>query len=198
MPGPPDGSPGECRGLSRWIPRRMPGLLPMDPPANAGGPSRSTIDSPGESRGFSFWVQCASGRRGGGRGEDLQQLAPAALGVEPGPHRIGLLGVALEVAMLELDAGAVRADRDETHLDLGPEARVVLPVGSDLPRQDEAVGRLPDQHVTPVALAAVDAALEPAAARPRLHDRGLCRGLADVVGGERPPGDVPLRDYGEC
>src|SRR5207248_1640624 len=57
--------------------------------------------------------------------------------------------------------------------------------------------RIPDQHATPIAFAAIAAALEPTPADTRLDDGGLRRRRADMMCRERPPGPVLLREHVE-
>src|SRR5262249_52554321 len=69
-------------------------------------------------------------------------------------------------------------------------AGVVAELGVELPRQDQASGRVPGQHLAPVTLAAVFAELVPAPVHPRLDDAVLERGLSDVVLPRPPPPHV--------
>src|SRR5215470_12631069 len=99
------------------------------------------------------------------------------------PHRIGTVAVPLEVPVLDLDTRAVRSLRHEPHLDLAGlrGVRVVPPVTLQLPRVHEAVRRIPHEHPAPVALAAVDTGLVPAAAHLRFERAGGHVRFADVV-----------------
>jgi hypothetical protein len=84
--------------------------------------------------------------------------------------------VAVEMAVLELHAGACSSSamkRTSTSLRLSGWSR--LPVGRDVPAEDDAVGRLVGEHGRPLALAAVGAAVVDAAA-----DALLEHGLGDV------------------
>src|SRR5262245_31090161 len=75
--------------------------------------------------------------------EDLQQTGPAAIDVLA--HLLASLGAhLLELAMFELDARRIRAVGNESNLHLGTDRRVGLPLAVDVPRHDEAPGRLPD------------------------------------------------------
>lgn len=78
--------------------------------------------------------------------------------------------------MLELKARASLPLRDEANLDFRPQSRVVLPVGSDVPREYETRVRLSGEDAPPVAGAAVLAALIPSSTDARLDDRihGIC------------------------
>jgi hypothetical protein len=83
------------------------------------------------------------------------------------------------MAVLELDTGAIGSLRDEADLDLAglPEVRLELPVRADVPADDDAVRRLVGEDARPVALAAVDPAIEEVPAGARLEHR-----LGDVHG----------------
>src|SRR5262245_28512990 len=131
------------------------------------------------------------------RGEQRQYPAPTALRLERAAHGLGRLAETLELAMLQLDARQRRTEHDEAHLHLGGEIRIVLPVRADLPGEHDAAGRIPHQHLAPLAFAAVGGALEPAPAGARLDDRGLGILLADVVGRARPPRAVLLGEGAE-
>src|SRR4029453_3452377 len=116
-------------------------------------------------------------------------LGPARGRVEDGLHLPGLLAVCVEqAAVLELDPGAPLTLGDEPDLDLCVDLRVVAPVGADLPVEHDPVGWFVGEYPSPVALAAVDAPLEPASAGAQLDDRRLRLGAADRLGLERPPG----------
>src|SRR4029434_10320773 len=97
---------------------------------------------------------------------------PCVVRVEDVAHGLGLVAVVLQTPMLQLDTRAPRRLGDKAHLHFGVELRIVAPVGGHAPSQYDAVRGVPYQHAAPVALAAVVAALEPAPAHPRLHDRG--------------------------
>jgi hypothetical protein len=85
--------------------------------------------------------------------------------------------VPVEVAVLELDPGAVGALGAEPHLDLAGLLRVALdlPLRADVPAEDDPVGRLVGQDPRPAAFAAVDAAVDDVPALVRLE-----HGLGDV------------------
>ena len=65
--------------------------------------------------------------------------------------------------MLELDACRAGGQRHEFDVHLRHEIRVELELRIELPRQDQTLGRFPRDHVTPLALCSVLAALVPAA-----------------------------------
>src|SRR6266498_1202139 len=99
------------------------------------------------------------------------------------------------MAMLQLDTRAIFALGDEAHLHFRLQIRVVLPIGVDLPRKQEPGVRFPREHPTPVTSAPVVTALVPAAAHAGL-DHGVHRlRLADLVGGEWPPGAHLLGEH---
>src|SRR4051812_23537347 len=79
----------------------------------------------------------------------------------------------VEVAVLELDARALRGLGDEGDLDLARLRRVGLdpPLRADVPAEHDAARRLVDEHARPVAFAAVDAAVVDAPALPTLEHR---------------------------
>src|SRR5262249_55467702 len=111
---------------------------------------------------------------------------PAAGGADALAHRLGLVTVILEAAMLELDPGLALALGDEADLDLGQETGIELPLGTELPGEHEARRRLPDQDAAPLAFTAILAALIPAPAGPGLHDGFLLRRFGDGMA-LRPP-----------
>src|SRR6516164_8172736 len=72
---------------------------------------------------------------------------------------------ALEVTMLEIDAGASARLGAEAHLDLGAHGRprVRLPFGADLPGDHQSLGRLPHAHVSDDHVGSILVARVPAA-----------------------------------
>src|SRR5689334_15939202 len=86
-------------------------------------------------------------------------------------HRLPSRAVTLDVAMLELDARAIGANRGEAHLDLA--ALVVigleLPLNADIPADHKALRWLIGEHPRPTAHAAVHAAVVDVTADPRLE-----------------------------
>src|SRR4051794_3803456 len=94
-------------------------------------------------------------------------------------HPLPALAVAVEVAVLELDARAVGGLRDEAHFDLAASVGVGLrlPVRADVPAEHDAVRRLVSEDTSPSALAPVDATVVDVAADSRLE-----HGLRDIDG----------------
>src|ERR1700733_14412432 len=91
-------------------------------------------------------------------GEALQVQRPALVAVHAFSDPLPSLAVAVQVAVFELDPGALGPLGDETDLDLARLLRVGLdlPPRADIPADDHAVGRVVDQDPGPTALAAVD------------------------------------------
>ena len=75
--------------------------------------------------------------------------------------------------------------------------RPPVPVGVEVPREQDARRRIPLEHAAPVALCTVRRALEPAAAGARLDDHGLGHLLADVVALPEPPRRHAVREHVE-
>src|SRR5262245_50105817 len=73
--------------------------------------------------------------------------------------------------MLQFDAGAIWRLGDELHLDLAhlPGIGLDLPVLTDIPADDDALGRLVRQHARPTAFVAVASAVVDVAAHARLE-----------------------------
>src|SRR5579862_1609167 len=125
--------------------------------------------------------------------------APAVGRIDPlAEDRAILPAEAFEVAVLQLDPRS-RTLGEKTDLDLGGTVRVALELRVEIPAQYDAAGRVPDQHLAPVALAPVLAGLVPAAALARF-DRGRAHvGLADMMGARPPRGDLAReRVEGAC
>src|SRR5438045_348014 len=101
-------------------------------PRDAGRATRS-LPPPEPGRGRpGAPVRCRPWRsrsRLGRAGEPLQQFPPVALALEDGTHLVAPRPVPVQAAMLELDPGVALSIGDEAQLDLGLQARVVLPVG---------------------------------------------------------------------
>jgi hypothetical protein len=110
-------------------------------------------------------------------GESVEVEAPALVAVDSFADAFPAVAVAVEVAVLELDARAVRGLGDEAHLDFaGPVwVGLELSVGADVPAEDDPVRRLVGEHTGPAALAAVDAAVDDVAPDVRLE-----HGLGDL------------------
>src|SRR3954451_18464906 len=81
------------------------------------------------------------------------------------------VAVPVEVAVLELDAGALRGLGDELHLDLAGVVRIRLdlPLRADVPAEHDAGGRFVGEDGRPPALAAVGAAVGDVAAELRVE-----------------------------
>src|SRR5215472_7963005 len=140
---------------------------------------------------------------GGGchRGVVLEDAGPAAWSADT-PVDVGRTGaVPADVSVLELDHRPAIRLLVERGLELAGvrDVRVVYPrvaVRGDLPRDDDAVRRLAGENLSPLALAAVDAALVVTATRARLEHGFRHLGLADVVA--RPPAVVSVGKQREC
>src|SRR5688572_33397975 len=85
-----------------------------------------------------------------------KQLAPAAVhaGLVIAAHLGGTVAEALEVAMLEVDDD-MAVILGEPDLDRRLEIGVIVPVGVELPGEEDPVGPLPIEHLAPILLAAV-------------------------------------------
>src|SRR5215469_2226974 len=94
----------------------------------------------------------------------FEDRGPSARGADRLADLLRELAIALEVAMLEVDARRTLALRRESQLDLGHEVADVFPFGRQLPREHQPMWRLPHEHMADVALDAVYAALEPSSA----------------------------------
>src|SRR5712671_3512289 len=102
----------------------------------------------------------------------------------------------LELAMLKFDQGRVGAFDREAHLDLGADGRIGLPMAVDVPADDEALRRIPEENLADGGLRAVLAGLVPASAKTRLDRHGLQRRSADRSLA-RPPTVKPRREHFE-
>jgi hypothetical protein len=111
---------------------------------------------------------------------------PTVSRVERRASSLGLFAVALEIAVLEVDACAVGTVASESNLYLGHEVRVEGPRGVELPTKQDPSGRIPSEDPTPGAFASVYCALVPSAAWSRLDNNGLPRRLEERVA-EWPP-----------
>src|SRR5262249_24562332 len=141
---------------------------------------------------------------GSGRGCDLgvvvQNARPASGAGDAAVDSGGSRAVPVDVAVLELDPGLPVELFAEGDFELAGAGQVGVvdprvPLGGDLPGDDDPARRVAGQHGAPLALAAVDAAFVVAAADPRLeHGLGHLGG-ADVVAG--PPAVVSLGEQRE-
>src|SRR5207237_2629115 len=79
----------------------------------------------------------------GALGEALEADLPTLGRADCVAHLLPALAVAVEVAVLELDARSARDFGHEAHLDLAGALRIglELPLQADVPADDEAVGR---------------------------------------------------------
>src|SRR5680860_860126 len=92
------------------------------------------------------------------------------------------VAVPVEVAVFDVDAGAVLGERGERDFDLAGLVLVSLdlPVGADVPAEHEPGMRFVGQHACPAAFAAVGAAVDDVAPDVGLHD-GLGDGHREQV-----------------
>ena len=86
--------------------------------------------------------------------EEIQQAGPAAGSADRRTHRISTRTHPFEVAMLQFDPGGTVGLRREGDFDFARfgEVGLVAPLMRDLPRDDEAVRRIPFQDLAPVAV----------------------------------------------
>src|SRR3954453_22395553 len=131
-------------------PPRVPGS-----PASSGCPSTPTRTE---------WL--APPRR---LGEHAEDAGPATFGVEHLAHLVGAVAEPVEIPVLELEPGAVRAFGVEASLDLCVDVGIGREIGVDLPVEHDPVGRVPHEHATPLLLADGRGGV-PAAALSWLHD----------------------------
>src|SRR6266542_2181774 len=156
-------------GSDRWRRRT--------PPLRAGRPRRSRRSGPSAAVGEQGGVPVEVERPTGVVSYAVADCLPA-------------WAVPVEVAVLELDPGALRVLRDEADLDLAGVLRLGLdlPRRADVPAEHDPLRWLVDQHAGPVTLAAVGAAVVDVAADPRFED-----GLGDwrreqvALGGLKSP-----------
>jgi hypothetical protein len=87
----------------------------------------------------------------------------------------------MQVAVLEFHAGRSSGFRRERNLDFGDELGIELPVGRELPREDDARRRIPLEHLPGVTLGSVDTHCVPSPADRWLDDALRHRRRADVV-----------------
>src|SRR5580692_2545750 len=102
-------------------------------------------------------------RNHGGLGKRGEQPTPIPGLVEHRAHLVATIAVAIQTPMLEFDARAGIAVCNKAHLYFRLQLRVILPVGGDVPGENEARVRLPSEHAAPVACTSIIAALIPTA-----------------------------------
>src|SRR3954462_12902139 len=78
-----------------------------------------------------------------------------------------------EVSVLQVDAGAIGRLRDEPYFDLAVAGRVgfQLPGRPDVPRENQARGRIENEHSCPIASTAVNPDVVDVASNARFDDR---------------------------
>src|SRR6185437_3698619 len=123
----------------------------------------------------------------GDAGKSHQELAPIAFGVEDAPHLVAMRAIAIQISMLEFDPSVVPIVSNESHFNFRLKACIILPVGADVPREDESRGRFPCEHAPPLTHASVIAQFVPSAADMRLDDRVHRISLSNFVECQRPP-----------
>lgn len=127
-------------------------------------------------------------------GEETEQPDPAVARVYGRPHGLGSGAVAVEMPVLEVDARRAARLGRETDFDLARfrEVRLVALEVRDLPCDDEAARRLPDEDPAPVALRSVGLLAVTSPAGGALDD--YHRRLADVMGAWPPAVHVAGED----
>src|ERR1700733_2718966 len=123
----------------------------------------------------------------------LQVERPAAVASDGVAHRGPAVAVPVQIAMLELDPGALCGLGDEPDLDLAGLRRVALqlPLRADVPAEHQPVRRLVGKDSRPLALTAIHAAVEQAPADARLEDGLGNLDAQDVVLAWLDPRKVP-------
>src|SRR5262249_45278868 len=116
-----------------------------------------------------------------------KQLTPIASLVENLAHLVASRAVAVELPMLQFDARYMLALGDEADFQFRLQRRIVLPLGIDIPRKQQAGWRLPGEHAAPVASAAIFAAFIPTSPDARFDNGVDGIHLADLVLSKRPP-----------
>src|SRR5215467_1899685 len=76
---------------------------------------------------------------------------------------------------------------DEADFQFRLERRIVLPVGVDIPREQQARRRFPGEHATPVTSAAIFTPFIPTSANAGFDYSGNGIHLANLVASQRPP-----------
>src|SRR6266849_6725592 len=104
---------------------------------NAAG-ADSVTECPGDFVAASCLRACHGGLEG------LQDRFGGMGAFEDRAHALGLVAVAFEVAVLKHDSCPAAALSEETDFDLGDARRIglVVPVGTDVPAQEDAVRRV--------------------------------------------------------
>src|ERR1700733_10669418 len=92
--------------------------------------------------------------------------------------------------MFELHDRAAAWSRREGQLDFREEIRIERPLAVELPAEQQALRRLPGQHLSPLRLGAFGIALEPPPTGARLEEDGDMRILADGLSFGPPVGDA--------
>jgi hypothetical protein len=125
----------------------------------------------------------ALGRPGDNVRVAVQVERPALVVANAVADRLPTGAVTVEVAVLELEAGALGGLGDEPHLHFTGVGFVGLdlPGGADVPAEHDPVRRLVGEHTGPVALAAVLGAVVDVAAHMRLEPRLGDRRAQEVV-----------------
>src|SRR5689334_20669761 len=140
------------RGTSRCLTGTSEGVL-------VEAASVGSALSHGEGRGSLVRPGGSPGSAAGGEesGVAVQVERPALVGRDAVSDRFPARAVPVEVAVLELDARALRRLGDEPDLDLAGVVGVgdELPVRADVPAEDDALVGLVGQDPRPPALAAV-------------------------------------------
>src|SRR5512144_2365923 len=121
--------------------------------------------------------------------EELQQSVPAAVAADRMSHLGAAFSHAIEVPMFEIHAGGTIRQRRKQHFDFAGPGKIGLeaPLMRDLPREREAVRRLPGGDLSPRTVGPVLLLAVHAAADERFDDGALQGRLADMVR-TRPPG----------
>src|SRR5580700_7046724 len=99
------------------------------------------------------------------------------------------------MTMLQFDACTIATVCAEAHLDFCLQGWVILPVGADIPREDQARGRFPREYAAPLTDASIVALLIPAATNEWLNHGIDCVRSSDLVVFQRPPGPHFLGEY---
>src|SRR5690348_15415283 len=99
------------------------------------------------------------------------------------------------MTMLQFDLSPIATFGVKAHLNFSLEGWLILPVSTDIPREDQAGGWFPCEYATPLTHASVVTALIPAAPDARLDHRVYCIGFPYFVGGQGPPRAHLLREH---